>query len=321
MAILSAPPSHPRHIMLTVVAALLPGTLALLGWYGTAMLANLIVAVLASVATEAALMRLRQYDPLRAIQDGSALLTGLLLGLALPPDTHWGIVVTAAVFAVGLGKHAYGGIGQNIFNPAVVGYALVLVSFPAALAAWPIVGNTTTDALSGATTLSVFRYREGMTVDEVWQTARGFGTIGGYPAEWINLAFLAGGLFLVWRRFAAWRAPAAFLGTLGLLGLVGYDNGSSQSLGSPFFHWFSGGTMLAAWFFLTDPVTHPASHRGQLWFGAIVGVVTWVIRSFGGYPDGIAFGILLANGAAAWLDRTTYPRQHNRQPRSEAHEP
>ncbi|MGA0840633.1 MAG: RnfABCDGE type electron transport complex subunit D, partial [Pseudomonadales bacterium] len=137
MAILSAPPSHPRHIMLTVVAALLPGTLALLGWYGTAMLANLIVAVLASVATEAALMRLRQYDPLRAIQDGSALLTGLLLGLALPPDTHWGIVVTAAVFAVGLGKHAYGGIGQNIFNPAVVGYALVLVSFPAALAAWP----------------------------------------------------------------------------------------------------------------------------------------------------------------------------------------
>ncbi|HAR30540.1 MAG TPA: electron transport complex subunit RsxD [Gammaproteobacteria bacterium] len=303
MAFVTGTPTHPRQVMLTVIAALTPGALALLGWYGLAALSNLVVAAFAALITEMLALRLRRRASLPTVLDGSALLTGLLLGLALPPGTPWGIVALAAVIGVGLGKHAYGGIGQNVFNPAVVGYTVVLVSFPAALANWPEVGSASVDALSGATALSAFRYREGMTVPEVWLAERGFGAVGGFPAEWISLAFLAGGLFLVWRRLAAWRVAAAFLGTLGLLGLAGYDNGSSRSLGSPFLHWFSGGTMLAAWFFLTDPVTHPASRRGQLWFGALVGVVTWVIRSFGSYPDGIAFGILLANGATAWLDR------------------
>jgi electron transport complex protein RnfD len=303
MAILTSAPRHPQQVMLTVMAALTPGTLAVIGWYGLGALANLLVASVAAVVAEALALRLRRRPVRSTIADGSALLTGLLLGLALPPGTPPGIVALAAVLGVGLGKHAYGGLGQNAFNPAVVGYTVVLVSFPAALATWPAIGAGTVDGLSGATALSAFRYREGMTVAEVWQPERGFGNVGSFPAEWIGLAFLAGGLFLVWRRLAAWRVAVAFLATLGLLGLAGYDNGSSRSLGSPFLHWFSGGTMLAAWFFLTDPVTHPASRRGQLWFGVIVGVVTWAIRSFGAYPDGIAFGILLANGATAWLDR------------------
>jgi electron transport complex protein RnfD len=207
------------------------------------------------------------------------------------------------VVALGLGKHLYGGLGNNPFNPAVVGYAFVLLSFPAALAEWP----TATDGLSGATALTTFKYREGLTVADVWQPEFGFGTLGGHPAELLNLAFLAGGLVLAWRRLVAWRVPVALLGTLGLLALVGYDQGSSSSLGGPLYHGFSGATMLAAWFFATDPVTHPASARGQILFGCLIGAIAFAIRSFGSYPDGLAFGILLANGCAAWLDRPRMP--------------
>lgn len=300
-ALLTRPPASPRTVMATVLLALAPGALVMLDAYGLGLVINLLVAVVAALATEALALQLVGGAPRRGLGlgDGSAMVTGALLALALPPGLHPGIVAFASVAAVGLGKHAYGGLGQNPFNPAVVGYVIVLVSFPSALSNWP----SAVDALSGATAMTTFKYREGATVAEIWSTSRGFGTLGGAPAEWINAAFLAGGLFLAWRRLLAWRVPVAFLATLGVLSLAGYDQGSSASLGSPTYHWFSGGTMLAAWFFTTDPVTHPVGRRAQLAFGVIIGVVTWSIRCFGAYPDGIAFAILLANGASAWLDR------------------
>lgn len=298
-AFLTRPPASPLSVMGTVLLALVPGALVLFEAYGLGVVSNLVVALAAALATEALALQLTCGAPMRALRDGSAIVTGVLLALALPPGLHPGIVALASVAAIGLGKHAYGGLGQNPFNPAVVGYVIVLVSFPAALSFWP----SAVDALSGATAMTTFKYRAGATVAEVWSSSRGFGALGGTPAEWANAAFLAGGLFLAWRRLLAWRVPVAFLATLGALGLAGYDQGSSSSFGSPAYHAFSGGTMLAAWFFATDPVTHPAGRRAQIAFGVIIGVVTWSIRSFGGYPDGIAFGILLANGASAWLDR------------------
>jgi len=164
---------------------------------------------------------------------------------------------------------------------------------------WPL----PTDGLTAATAQTSFRYREGMTVEDVWTPMLGFGAVGGYGWEWINAGFLLGGLMLLVLRLASWRVPAAMLGTLGSLAILSYDYGSSSSLGSPTFHWFSGGTMLAAFFFATDPVTHPASARGQVLFGCIVGTMAFVVRSFGNYPDGIAFGILLGNAATPFLDR------------------
>jgi Na+-translocating ferredoxin:NAD+ oxidoreductase subunit D len=299
-------PLNTRRIMLTVLGALVPGALALMWFFGPVYLPRLLFAAALGLTLEAAALAL-QARPLRpALTDGSTLVTCTLLVLALPPNTSLWVLAIAVLAAVGIGKHLYGGLGGNPFNPAAVGYAVALVSFPAALALWPLLGPAaaaSVDAVTGATPLTLFRHRGGQTVAEVWSQAAGFGALGGYGWEWINAAFLAGGLLLIVRRIAAWRVPAALLGTLAVLALFGYDEGSSRSLGAPTFHWFSGGTMLAALFFATDPVTHPATPRGQILFGCIAGAMAFVVRSFGGYPDGLVFGILLANAATPYLDR------------------
>ncbi len=288
-----------QRIMLTVLAALVPGLLALCNFYGAAYLPRLLFAAAVGLAVEAVALAVQGRPVRPALEDCSTLVTCTLLTLAVPPATGLGVLAVAVAAAVGLGKHAYGGLGSNPFNPAVVGYTIALVSFPAALNAWPV----PVDGTTAATALTTLRHREGHTIAEIWSAQRGFGTLGGYGWEWINAAFLAGGVALAWRRLIAWRVPAALLGTLGLLAALGYDNGSSRSLGSPAFHWFSGGTCLAAFFFATDPVTHPVTPRGQLIFGVIVAAMAFVVRAFGNYPDGLAFGILLANGATPYLDR------------------
>lgn len=287
-----------RGVMLRVLLALVPGALALGYFHGAGYLPRLAFAAAVGLAVEAAAVA-TQRRPLRPVLgDGSTLVTATLIVLALPPGIDFGVLAIAVAAAVGLGKHVYGGLGNNPFNPAVVGYAVVLVSFPAAAAAWPV----PTDGTTAATALTVLRHREAQTVAEAWSSGA-FGTAGGYGWEWINAAFLLGGAVLAGLRIAAWRVPVAVLGTLGVLAAAGYDQGSSASLGSPLHHWLSGGTCLAACFFATDPVTHPATPRGQLLFGVIVGTLAYVVRSFGNYPDGLAFGILLGNAATPYLDR------------------
>ncbi len=286
------------RVMLWVLGALAPGAAGLVAFFGIGYLTNLVIAVAAAVGTEAICLRLRGAT-LHPLRDASALVTGVLLALALPPGTPWLVVLTAVVCAIALAKQLYGGTGHNVFNPALVGYAVVLISFPAALAYWPV----PTDGETAATALVSMRHRAGLTVNEVWDGARGFGTLGGYAWEWANGLFLLGGLVLCARRLAAWRIPTAMLTTLGVCAMLTYDAGSSNSAGSPLFHWFSGATMLGAFFFATDPVTHPVSHRGQWLFGAIAGAMTFVVRAFGNYPDGMAFGILLANAATPYLDK------------------
>ena len=286
------------RVMLWVLAALTPGAATLVFFYGSGYLSNLVIAVTAAWLMEALCLGLRR-QPLACLTDLSATVTAVLLALALPPGSPWGIIVIAVATAIGLAKHLYGGLGHNLFNPAIVGYAVVLVSFPAALALWP----QPTDGLTGATALVSLRHREGLTITEVWQASRGFGSLGGYAWEWINAAFLAGGLLLCARGLAAWRVPAAMLATLSLLAALSYDSGSSASAGSPLFHAFSGGTLFAAFFFATDPVSHPVSARGQVIFGCIIGAMTFAVRGYGNYPDGIAFGILLANALTPYLDK------------------
>lgn len=285
--------------MAVVLLALVPGALTLCYFFGLGYVPRLAFAIALGLLVESVALALQGRTLWPALSDGSTLVTCTLLTLALPPESGFGVLAVAVSAAVGLGKHVYGGLGSNPFNPAIVGYAVVLVSFPAALSTWPV----PTDGLTAATALTALRHREGQTIAEVWNPASGFGSIGGYGWEWVNAAFLLGGLLLIALRIVSWRVPAALLGTLGLLALVTYDSGSSASHGSPAFHWFSGGTCLAAFFFATDPVTHPATARGQLLFGALIGAVAFVVRGFGSYPDGLAFGILLGNAATAYLDR------------------
>jgi len=289
--------------MLTVLAALVPGAAAQLWYFGAGVLGNLLLALLLGLAVEAACLRLLGRPLQPTVSNATTPLTVVLLALALPPGVAPGVLALAVVTAVGLGKYLYGGLGQNPFNPAMVGYVLVLVSFPLALAQWP----SPVEAVSGATPLTAFKYREGQTVGAFWNSANGFGALGGAGWEWINGGFLLGGLVLAARGLLAWRIPAAMLTTLAVLAALGYDAGSSASLGSPAYHLFTGATMLGAFFIATDPVTHPATARGQLVFGALVGALTFVIRSFGNYPDGVAFAVLLGNACTPWLDRRLVP--------------
>lgn len=292
-----------------VCLALTPGALVLTWLFGLGVIQNLAVAIAASLATEALSISLAgNHQQVRArLADGSAVLTAMLIALALPPGCSVSVVAIACAIALGLGKHAYGGIGQNLFNPAMVGYAAVLVSFPAALATWPPVDQELAlqvDGVSGATILSSLTNERGTTLAELAAGDYGLGQFGGLGVEWAALAFAATGLVLAARRTLAWRVPAGMLLILTIAGFIGFDGGSSNSLGSPMIHLFSGGTMLAAFFVATDPVTHPSSARGQWLFGILVGLLTYLIRSYAAYPDGIAFAVLLANCATPWLNRT-----------------
>jgi len=291
-----------RRIMHTVLVALLPGVVLQCYWFGLGTLTNLALAVGFGVLTEFVLLRCRAVPVLPALADGTTLVTCSLIAIALPPATPWHMLLIACIAALGLGKHAYGGTGYNLFNPAMVGYGVILVSFPAALG-WPPAGGLEIDAITGPTLLESFKYRGAQTVTEVWQAEAGFGRFGGLGIEWVNLGYLVGGLLLVAWRIIDWRIPVAMLISMATIATLGYDGGSSVSLGSPIMHWFSGATMVTALFIATDPVTCPSSARGRLLFGALIGTVIMMIRSWGAYPEGIAFAVLLANAAAPLIDR------------------
>lgn len=282
-------------IMRTTLAALLPGTAAWCYVFGAGAFINLGVAIVTAIAVEAAVLKIRS-KPLARVFDGTVVLTGALLGLCLPPLLPIWLVVLGVAFAVIFGKHLYGGMGNNVFNPAMIGFAMLIVSFPLAMSTWP---ESSVDGISAATPLDAYRFRGAATNDEFFTDAV---TVNWHQWLWINVAFLAGGLVLLQQKIIPWQTPVAFTATLAVLSIAFYDGGSSASLGSPLFHLFSGATMLAAFFILTDPVTCPSSHRGLLAFGVGVGLITFIIRTHGAYPEGVAFGVLLMNAATPLID-------------------
>ena len=287
---------------------LLPGTAVLTYFYGLGFLQNLLIAIPTGFALEIFALRLRGRAWKAPALDGSITLTCALIALAAPPALSPVALIFAVGCAVLLAKHAFGGVGRNLFNPAMVGYALALISFPAAFAVWPI----PTDGVTAATALDAIKTLDGQTMAEATLADYGFGRYGGYAAEQAGLVFALGGAYLVWKKLAAWRVIAAFLFTLGACAAFGYDNGSSTTGGSPAQHLLSGGTLLAAFFVLTDPVTHPSRYLAQWWFGALAAVLTYAIRTVGAYPDGIAFAVLLANAANPMLNQWAASREQIR---------
>ena len=304
------------NVMAWVLVALLPGLAGMTFYFGLGVLWNLFWLSALCLATEVLVVALRtgSLSPalLRAplqnnLGDGTTLLAAWLIAICLPPSVSIQILAVAALASIGLAKHAYGGLGNNIFNPAMVGYAVILLSFPQALAAWPALGgaeNLAADALSGATYLSEFRYRDAMTVDEFLLNNPQV-----MHQQIIAGLFLLGGLGLIYLRIISWRIPLALLITVGLLASVTYDQGSTQSMGSAWFHWTTGGTMAAAFFVATDPVTHPSRHSHQIIFAVSIGILLFVIRTQGNLPDGIAFAVLLANCATPLLNRIHRQRE------------
>ncbi|EKE69158.1 electron transport complex subunit RsxD [Gallaecimonas xiamenensis] len=340
MLIASSPHTHKRRttgqVMRLVAYATLPGAAALVYFFGYGVLINLALCSLTALVTEALVLLLRGKS-LWQLADSSALLTAILLALALPPTAPWWLLVIGSVFAILVAKQLYGGIGQNLFNPAMAAYVLLLISFPVQMTNWlpakglashspsfqdslslTFSGYTTdgfaahqlsqgVDGVTQATPLDTLKtdLKQGLTASESMTKAL-FADIGGKGWNWVNLGFLLGGLFLLWRGIIDWQIPGGVLGGLllaSLLGFILHPDGN----GSPLFHLFSGAAMFGAFFIATDPVTAATSPKGRLIFGLLIGVLTYLIRVFGGYPDAIAFAVLLANMTAPLLDNYTRP--------------
>ena len=295
-----AKPESTPEVMDRVLIALVPAVGASAWAFGPLVFAQCAVALAAGALFDAGCRWLRQRSPL-PFQDRSAPVTCLLVALAMPPQTALWIVVVAVGIAIVLAKEVYGGLGRNLFNPAMAGYAAVLVAYPQALA-FATGGESDVHGVTGATALDALKHRGAATVAEAWDGAP-FGAFGAAGFELVNLAALAGGLYLLAVRVVHWRIPTALLLGLALPAVAFYDGGSSASLGSPLFHWFAGATMLGAFFIATDPVTAPRAAGHQWLFGIGIGAATFAIRSAGSYPDGIAFAVLLGNLATPALDR------------------
>ena len=326
-----------QRLMLQVMVALVPGALILLWFFGWGVLFNLLLATGAAIAAEAACIQLRNRPVRSAISDGSAILSGLLLGLSLPPLAPWWIPVSGSLFAIVVAKQLYGGLGYNPFNPAMVGYVVLIISFPLQMTQWPapqgageavllpfmdslrlvfsgnLPAGITLDGVTMATPLDLSKTQLGLnyTWSEIWQNPS-LGNFGGYGWEWVNLAFLAGGLWMWKRNVIHLQIPLGMLGALFVVSLLFYI-ADPDSFGSPFFHLFSGATMLGAFFIATDPVSAATTRRGRLYYGAGIGLLTYIIRTWGGYPDGVAFAVLLMNMAAPTIDYYTRPRVFGQQ--------
>ena len=279
-----------EKIMYGVLIALIPAAVVGIYNFGFNALAIIIVSVVSAVITEWLFQKFRN-KPI-TIRDGSALVTGLLLALNLPPGLPLWMAAVGSGVAIGLGKQVYGGLGHNPFNPALVGRAFLLASVPVAMTTWisPIDGTTT------ATPLGMMKL-QGIAVD---YSSLFIGRIGGCIGETSALAILIGALFLIYKGYIDWRIPVSYLGTVAVLTAVfGAD---------PLFHLLSGGLMLGAFFMATDMVTSPITKKGKWFFGIGAGIIVVIIRLWGGLPEGVSYSILLMNGLTPLINRFTKPR-------------
>jgi len=332
-------------VMKSVLLACIPGILALVLCFGFGILTNLLLCSVFCLGFEAIAVTLRKRSVSFYLNDCSALVTAVLLAIALPPYAPWWLIATGALFAIIVAKQLYGGLGFNPFNPAMIAYVVLLISFPVEMTQWvaPVMMSdginlsfiagiqqvflgeslALIDGYTAATPLDVLKQNKALLVEDLYLKEAVFATgkWAGAGWEWVNLCFLAGGAYLIYRKVFTWHAPIAMLVSLAVLSALFYDGGSSSSAGSPMFHLLSGGTMFGAFFIVTDPVTSAVSNRGRLIYGAGVGIIIFVIRVWGNYPDAVAFAVLLMNFAAPFIDYYTLPRTYGHKKASSGREP
>ena len=319
------PVSSVEQVMKHVLLATIPGVLVLTWFFGPGTIINIVFGSALALAFEAWALWLRAKDYKMPLRDHSVIVTAKLLCIALPPYAPWWLIAVGIGVSVLLGKHVFGGLGYNPFNPAMVGYVVLLVSFPLQMSSWTeprgigevpgivdaftaLFAASSYDAVTAATPLDLFRQNSGMLFDDLMQSkAELTGPIAGLGWDWVNLAFLAGGIWLLRQRIFTWHAPVGMLAALTICAALGYDDGSSTGGGSVLFHLFSGATMFGAFFIITDPVSSAVSNKGRLIFGAMVGILVYLIRVHGNYPDAVAFGVLLLNFSAPLIDQYTQP--------------
>ncbi len=332
----SGPPhlSTPRtvsEIMRRVIYALIPGIAAHVWYFGWGIVIQITLACILGLLFEYTVLKIRKLDVKLFIYDGSVLVTACLLCLSLPPLLPWWVNGIGMFFAVIVCKHLYGGLGFNIFNPAMVGYVVILISFPQYATQWiaPMgLGNpelsflqtcnviffqnlpavTNWDSVSQATPLDTLK--TGIELNQMISEIRElplFGDFGGRGWEWIANWFALGGIYLFSRRIISWHIPFSMIGVVligsSILYLIYPDTSPT-----PLQQLFSGSLIIGAFFIATDPVTSCSTPRGRLIFGAMIGVLIILIRQWGSYPDGVGFAILLMNCAVPLIDHYTQPR-------------
>lgn len=284
--------------MYGVVIALLPALAASVWFFGLGALWVVLTSVLSCVLIEAAIQKFILKVPV-SVSDGSAALTGLILAFNLPSNLPIWIIVIGALVAIGIGKMTFGGLGQNIVNPAILGRVFLLVSFPAQMTSWPMPNGV--DGATGATPLGIMKegLLSGKTVSEILpeiptNTDLLMGGIGGSLGEVSAIALLIGFVFMLVRKIITWHIPVSILVTMFVFGGI-LHLASPEQYACPTFHILTGGALLGAIFMATDYVTSPMSHKGMLIYGFGIGLLTMLIRTFGAYPEGMSFAILIMN--------------------------
>lgn len=342
--IASSPHNHVQSetsaLMRLVIMALIPGIAAQYYFFGIGNLIHIILAVGVALLTEFFILSLREKDIKKYLFDGSGILTAVLIGISIPAVAPWWITVLGVIFAIAVVKQLYGGLGHNPFNPAMAAYVMLLISFPVQMTSWlppldlipiditfsdilSVIGTGTT--IDGYSVEQLRTHIDGFTMATPLDTLKTDMTLGliisesivnpvfgdnfSYGWEWVNAGFLLGGLFLLAKNAIHWSTPVSFLLTLFICTFIAFivtpDNNASTM-----FHWLSGATMLGAFFILTDPVSGATSTKGRLIFGALAGLLVFLVRKFGGYPDAVAFAVLLCNMSAPLIDQYTRPRTY-----------
>ena len=332
-------PASVRGVMIKVLIALLPGIAAYVWFFGAAILLQIALASVTALVAEAIMLRLRDKPVMLYLGDGSALVTAWLVALTFPPIAPWWLTVLGVLIAIVVAKHLYGGLGQNPFNPAMVAFCAMIVAYPQLMSQWPRSGFNTLepmlhaiffsdrqlDALVMATPLDALRTilrdpEQRATIAGILglsEHAATFGNIGGHGWEWVAGGYLLGGLWLLQQRVITWHVPVAFIATLALIAGIFNSINPAYFVGANF-HLFTGGAMLGAFFIATDPVSGCTTPLGKLIFAAGAAALTWIIRSFGGYPDGMAFAILLMNLLVPLIDMNTQPKVFGRKRKPDA---
>jgi len=298
-----------NQVMRQVIYALVLGIGAQVYFFGFSVLVQIMLAVITALAAEALILKMRGMQIASTLNDGSAVLTAILLAIAIPSIAPWWIIVLGVLFAIVFGKQLFGGLGNNPFNPAMLGYAFLLVSYPLQMTQWPsefqgvlgIFEVSGIDVLTGATNLD---YAKTQLMLGQSITALTFDNIS---QMWINLGFLLGGVYLLLRRVIFWHIPSALIVGMLLMSSILYFIDPVQ-YSSPVFHLVNGATMLAAFFIATDPVSASTTPLGRLIYGFAIGVIIIIIRVFGGYPEAVAFAVLLMNITVPLIDYYTQPK-------------
>ncbi len=342
--IAGSPHMHNRRttssLMRWVAICALPGLIVQCYFFGWGTLIQLAFAIALALALEAGVMLARGRAPRQALRDNSALVSAWLLAVAVPPLAPWWIMAIGLIFAIVIAKHLYGGLGQNLFNPAMVAYVVLLIAFPVPMTSWSAPDSIAAHSVSFSQALSLIftgfdpqglsllqirsdldgitmatpldgmktALKAGTSVTES-MTMPIFNAFAGQGWMWVNFAYLVGGLILLQQRVIQWMIPVAFLLALTLLSTISWLVSPDNSP-TPWFHLLSGATMLGAFFIATDPVSASTTVKGRLIFGAMIGALVYIIRTWGGFPDGVAFAVLIANMCVPLIDYYTKPRTY-----------